>query len=146
MLFGPERDERRRQVAAHGGKPVDAGVAGGAEGDQPFSRVMARVAVMDMDPPGIGMRGSAGLALATIPEQDGFALAAEAGPRAPGLGIAGPAEAGDRRLGRSTRAKQALLWRSGSRNPAQPCRERKCSALLLCQCQARIIPEKTPYR
>jgi hypothetical protein len=79
MLFGPKWNQRRQQIAPDGGEPVDAGVAGGAEGDEPFPGMLAGAAMMDMDPPGIRVRCGTGLAAKPVAEQDGFPVTAEAG-------------------------------------------------------------------
>jgi hypothetical protein len=107
---------------------------------------VAGAAVMDMDPPRIRMRRGTGLAAKPVPEQNGLAVAAEAGLGVAETRPAAAAEFEGGRLGGAAGAEQARLGRSGSWDPAQTCRERECRALLLCRCQARIIPEKQPYR
>ena len=95
MLFHPEGNQRRRRKGmANGREPVDAGVAGGAKGNQPFQGLLTGAAVMHMDPPRIRMRGSAALATTPIPEKNLFAMTAKTAPRIPETYLAEPAEVG----------------------------------------------------
>ena len=109
MLFGPGRNERQREIVPDTSGPVEAGVAGGAQGNEPFPGMRTRVAVMDMDPPRVRRRRGTALATKPVAEQNGFAVTAEAGLRAPGRRVAAPTEAGDGRLGLAAGAKQSLL-------------------------------------
>jgi hypothetical protein len=108
--------------------------------------MLARAAMMDMDPPRIRMRRGTGLAAKPVPEQNGLAVAAEAGLGVAETRPAAAAEFDSGRLGGAAGAEQARLGRSGSRDPAPSCGERKCRALVWCRCQGEIIPEKEAYR
>ena len=113
MLFDPEGNQRRRKVMANGRQPVDAGVAGGAKGNQPFEGVLTRAAVMHMDPPRIEVRGSAALATTAIPEKNLFAMTAKTALRMPETHLAEPTEVGSSYLGGATRAEEASLGSHG---------------------------------
>ena len=90
MLLDPEDDQQLRYPDPEGGQAVEAGVAAGADGNQPVAVVDARLTVMHMEPAG----RPAGPALVAIAVQN---LVAEAGEALAGMGggaIAGAAEAG----------------------------------------------------
>lgn len=146
MLFGPERNQRRPEVVADGGEPVHPGVAGGTESDEPFPDVMAGAAVVHMDPPRIGMRRRTALAAKPVAEQNGLAVSTEAGLRVAETRLAGRADLGAGGVGGAARTEQPPL--PDSRRPERRYggKRWKCPALWSCGCQARIIPEKYPYR
>ena len=113
MLFHPEGDQRRRKIMANGRQPVDAGVAGGAKGNEPFECVLTRAAVMHMDPPRIEVRGSAALATTPIPEKNLLAMTAETALGIPEAYLAQPAEIGAGSLGGAARAEETALGSHG---------------------------------
>ena len=98
---------------ADGREPVDAGVAGGAKGNQPFQSVLTGAAVMHMNPPWICMRGAAALARTPVPEKNRLAMTAETALRIPEAHLAQPAEIGASSLDGATGAEEAALGRHG---------------------------------
>ena len=115
MLLHPEGDQQRRKVMANGREPVDAGVAGGAEGNEPFEGVLARATVMYMDPPRIRMRRSAALTRTPVAEKNRLAMTAETALRIPETHLAEPAEVGAGYLNRTARTEEAALGGHGVR-------------------------------
>ena len=100
---------------ANGREPVDAGVAGGAEGNEPFEGVLARATVMYMDPPRIRMRRSAALTRTPVAEKNRLAMTAETALRIPETHLAEPAEVGAGYLNRTARTEEAALGDHGVR-------------------------------
>ncbi len=88
MLFPPQLNQQRRQIAVESLQPVHGRMAGGAERRQPGQLVPPRFPVMhDV------RRGGAHPAAAAVPLQDVFFEAAEMGFRMVGRIVAAPAEA-----------------------------------------------------
>lgn len=90
-------------------QPVDAGVTGCAQGNQPFNAVLTRAAVMHMDPPRIAVLGSAALATTAIPKKNFFAMTAKTALRIPETHLAEPTEVGTSYLGGATWAEETSL-------------------------------------
>ena len=93
MLLDPEGDEQLRYPDPEGGQAVEAGVAAGANRNQPVAVVDARFTVMHMK----AVSRPAGPALVAVALQN---LPAEAGKASAGVSggtVAGAAEAGDGR-------------------------------------------------
>ena len=74
MLLVPKRDQRRLDPVTDGAESVDAGVAGGAQGNQQPPLVDAGTAVVN----GELTLGPTPLTLAAVANEHGFALAGEA--------------------------------------------------------------------
>ncbi len=83
MLLPPQLDQRRRNPAVHAFEPVQAGVTGGAEGDQGIVGV-PRMAMMHDELLGAG----ADAATMVVAGQDFLPQAAEAGSRAAAPAVA----------------------------------------------------------
>jgi hypothetical protein len=109
MLFYPQGNERRRKVMANSRQAMDAGMAGGAESNEPFERMLSGAAVMHMDPPGIRMRGSATSAKPPIPEKNRLAITTKTKYRIPETFLAESAEVGSSRLGGTAGTKEVAL-------------------------------------
>jgi len=88
MLFPPQLNEWRRQIAVESLQPVYGRMAGGAERRQPGEVVAPRSSVMH----NIGRR-AAHPAAAAVPRQDVFFEASEMGFRMVGRIVTAPAEA-----------------------------------------------------
>ena len=90
MLLNPEGNEQLGYPDPEGNQAVEAGVAAGADGNQPVAVVDARFTMMHMK----AVSRSAGPALVTVALQN---FAAEAREILPGMGrrpVTGAAEAG----------------------------------------------------
>ena len=90
MLLVPDRHQRRLKPAAHGTQPVDAGVAGGAQGNQKPALVNARATMMN----GELMGRATGAAAAAVAIENGVAVSGKAPPGMGLAGVATPAESG----------------------------------------------------
>ena len=115
MLLDPEDDEQLRYPDPEGSQAVEAGVAAGADGNQPVAVVDARLTVMHMEAVG----GAAGPALAAVPVQN---LLAESGEALAGIGrgaVAGAAEAGDPGKVPAAGAEEGALESSGQETIVQ---------------------------
>jgi hypothetical protein len=101
MLLGPERNQRLRNPPAQSRQTVEAGVTGGADGDQQIALMDAGLTMMHME----ALPCPAGLAGAPVALQN---VVAEAGETLAGVGggtVAGAAEPGDKREITPARAK-----------------------------------------
>ena len=95
MLLGPQLNQRLRQPAAVGEEAMDAGVAGGAEGDELVGGMDPGSPVVHMDPPRFKEASlPAGAAAAFVACEDGFAVAGEVGAGVSAGAVAAGAEAG----------------------------------------------------
>ncbi len=115
MLLVPERDERRFEPAAHRAQPVDAGMAGGTQGNQEARVMDARTAVVDGE---FTIRPT-GAAAASVALQNLLAVAGEA---AAGMRVrASNSES-------TIRSKRAGGSRRGRKAGPAGCAPRKCRA------------------
>ena len=105
VLLGPQLDQRRGHPPPQGRRPVDAGVARGAERHQPGGRVAARAPVMDNHTTG----GSAPPAGKAVPREHLFALPSKTAPGVAPAPVAGPAETARGGPWGAARAEQAPL-------------------------------------
>jgi hypothetical protein len=105
MLLGPERNESLRDPDTQGGQTVEAGVTGGADGDEQRAVVDAGLTMMHME----AMPCPAGLAGAAVARQNLVAKAGEALAGVSGGVVAGAAEAGHKREIAAAGAEQGSL-------------------------------------
>jgi hypothetical protein len=91
VLFGPQLDQRLGYPDPQGAQAVEAGMAGGADGDEQFAPVDARAAVVDVEP----VAGPAAPTGPAITLQNLVAQAAEAVAGVGGGAIAGTTQAGE---------------------------------------------------
>jgi hypothetical protein len=123
MLFGPELDQAAGDPGAQGQQPVDTGVAGGADSNEPFRIVEPRLPMMDMEgPPALPCPTDAAPPVAL---EDPVAVSAEPFPGVRPGPVAGWAQAGDGWNSLAAGAKQGAgpLPPAGdaSRNGSQRC-------------------------
>jgi hypothetical protein len=105
VLLGPERNEGLRDPHAQGGQAVEAGVTGGADGDQQCALVDAGLTMMHME----AMPCPAGLAGAAVAIQNFLAQASEALAGVCGGAVASAAEVSDKREIAAAGAEQGSL-------------------------------------
>ena len=109
VLFAPQFQEGLGQPGGNGQQPVDAGVAGAAQGDKPAAVVEAGSPVVNK----VG-GGAAGPAAAAVAGHDGGAVPPETALGVPALGGAAPAKAGGRRKWLAANAEEGeLVVRAG---------------------------------
>ena len=114
MLFGPERDKRGRNIPVHRSKPVDAGMARCAYGDEPPRCVLVRPAMMHVNASWVRIRYSAHLAVPAIALEDFVAVPGEAIPRMAQASQARRAQARRAGIGLPAGTEQrALAWEVG---------------------------------
>ena len=109
MLLMPKLEEGRREPAALASGAVDEGVAGRTEGDQPGRVVDAGLSMVD----GLRINSPAAPAGETVAGQHGFPETGKVADGVAPLSIAGPAEAGNGRLGAAEGAEGELGARKG---------------------------------
>ncbi len=84
MLFAPKVDQRLRQPTALAEAAVNAGVAGGAEGDEQFLPMNAGKTMMHGEAGVVRLPCPASPTPATVASENGFPVSIEA---APGMGV-----------------------------------------------------------
>ena len=111
MLFLPKRNESGLDPMAQRGKPVDAGVAGGAKGNQQTRPMDSRAAMVN----GEGTLGPAALAAPAIAGEDLLAVTGEAAAGMRLARIAADTQSKGVQLGGATKAeKPGLPARQGA--------------------------------
>jgi hypothetical protein len=105
MLLLPEGNQRRLDPMAQSLQPVDAGVAGGTESNQPAAVMEAGPTVMHAELP---LRPTAAAA-AAVALENRVAMAGEAKPRVRPASIAAPAQTGSPEEGVATRTEKPGL-------------------------------------
>lgn len=117
MLFGPKDCEKFRDAKANCRQAVKAGVACGANGDEPVWLVNCAFAMVDVKD---AVFGAAARASKVIAGEDGLAVAAETRPRMPAGAIAPCAKPRNRRCSGSAGAEQGFLsHKPGGGRPQQ---------------------------
>jgi hypothetical protein len=127
VLLSPQGDERLRNPDPQGGQAVEAGVAGGADGNQKIALVDAGLTMMHVE----AMPCPAGLAGAAVALEN---VVAEAGETLAGMGsgmVAGAAEAGDKREIPAAGAEQGPLKRNAE-GGGRKCQEKIIQQNSLC--------------
>ncbi len=106
MLFGPQQNQRLWHPPADRGQTVDAGMAGGAQGNEEFAVIETGLPVMHMEP---GIPCPAGAADVAVAVEDFLPQPGKTGGRPIGAEVARTAAAGDGGAVPSTIAEEGAL-------------------------------------
>jgi hypothetical protein len=122
VLLDPERDKGFREPDAEADRPVDAGMTGRADGDQPFRVVDAAPAVVNVK----GLPCPADLAAPPVAVENRIPVTAKRSARVGAGPVADPAEPGDGGSSLPAGAKQRDLGCPGK--PLRPGEQRRCES------------------